>query len=548
MTGNASRWRFIGPWLVAAYAAWLLLGVFPISPVEGDEQGVINGATAMARGEVAYLDLAYLPVIQLGAYAILATGNRWTGLSVETLFALTTVGGAALLAGIAARVLAQVLRIPFWAALGALLWSQEISAASFYLNTTAMGMWLAFLALWLACRPPTWRTCAGMVVCLAFAGWIRIDCLLVAPAIPVLLFGMQRDARAAIGATAVVAAGALALAWGLYAASGLTWTDLASTYSGRGAIEGWWPTLRSLPLLLSPVLCVLIAAGLAMLLWRREWWLLALVVAGCAATLPIYGTSLASTKYFYHLVPFLLVPAIRTLEMILTKLATTDRPWRLAGSIALVLVAAGDQLLALQTSTPEFRRYVPEPVVARLATLHGRSRPMTLVVGAGEPIPTADGFRLRGGAFFAPLLWHREKIAMLAQLAEFSARLHRTPAATVYYSGWLPYQMIVRMLRAEGYEFKGRTLVANTMPYTGDWSAANRAVRIDYLAYRGSEYFDPTRHPANPTGENTFFIGDLSGEQPITELADGGNWQPLWPEHRWRFVTFHQRHIPAQKS
>jgi len=33
------------------WLAWLLVGIFPITPLEGDEQGVIQGATAMANGD-----------------------------------------------------------------------------------------------------------------------------------------------------------------------------------------------------------------------------------------------------------------------------------------------------------------------------------------------------------------------------------------------------------------------------------------------------------------------------------------------------------------
>ena len=88
------------------------------------------------------------------------------------------MAGAALFALFAARLLAQVLGIPFLVVLGGLLWCQEISAAAYYMNTTALSMWLTFAALWLAFRPANWRTCTGMVVCIAVAGWIRIDCLL----------------------------------------------------------------------------------------------------------------------------------------------------------------------------------------------------------------------------------------------------------------------------------------------------------------------------------------------------------------------------------
>jgi hypothetical protein len=557
MTPSASspptgRWRLLGGIALCVYAAWLVVGVFPISPLEGDEQGVINGATAMARGETAYLDLAYSPEIQPGSYVLLSTASRWSGLPVEDLFAVGTVAGAILFALLAACLLARVLAVPVLVALGALLWCQEISASAYYMNTTALGMWLVFAALCLAGRAPDWRTSTAMAVCIALAGWIRIDCLLPTPALPVLLYAAGRDWRTTLKATVAVAAGSLVLVGILYRASGVTPADILATYSGRGAVEGWWPTIRSMPLLLSPLICALLVAGGVLLVARREWLLLVLIGAGIGVTLPVYGTSLASTKYFYHLVPFFVLAALYAAKVALRRVRQAPgwagRRVRLALAAGVVLLGLADQSVGLLTSSPEFRRYDPSPTLATLATIHGPRRPARVVIGPGEIIPTTDGFRLRTGALFAPWIWHREKSAMLAQLRQFAGLLRTAPRTTVYFSGWLPYQMVVRVLRAGGFDFKTGTLAPTTMPYVGDWDDGRHRVRIDYLAYRTSTFFRPGYHPGNPTGEHTYFVGDLSGVQPITELADRRDWVPLWPQHLYRFVTFFRRGGPAPSS
>ncbi|MFA5058389.1 MAG: hypothetical protein WC485_09770 [Opitutaceae bacterium] len=551
-SARTRRRRLLGHFALCIYAAWLVAGVFPISPAEGDEQGVINGATAMARGEKAYLRLAYSPEIQPGAYVLLSTASRWSGLPVQDLFAAGTVAGAALFALLAAWLLARVLAIPISVALTALLLCQEISASAYYMNTTALGMWLVFAALCLACRTPDRHTCAAMVVAIAVAGWIRIDCLLATPALPVLLYLAGRDLRTTLKVGGVIACGSLALVALLYRASGVTPASIMSIYSGRGAVEGWWPTVRALPLLLSPLICVLLAAGSILLIVRREWRLLILIAAGVGATLPVYGTSLASTKYFYHLVPFFLLAALYAGKVVWRRVTAapvwTDRKLRVAFASAVGLLALADQAAGLLTSAPEFRRYTPSPALASLATLPGPRRPARLVIGPGEIIPTTDGFRLRTGALFAPWIWRREKTAMLAQLRQFTSLLCASPRTTVYFSGWLPYQMVIRMLRAEGFAFKTGKLAPTTMPYVGDWNDGRHCVHIDYLAYRTSPFFHPDYRPENLTGEHTYFVGDLSGLQPITELADQRDWVPLWPEHLYRFVTFFGRAGPVPAS
>lgn len=540
MISSSRKWPWVSVALLGAYVAWLAVGIFPVSPLEGDEQGVINGATAMSRGEANYVGLSYLPEIQPGSYALLSTASRWSGIPVETIFAVGTVIGAALFAWCAAALLVSVLHLPFWIVLAGLLWNQEIFSAAYYLNTTALGMWLTFIALLLACRLPDWRTCLGMILCLAVAGWIRIDCLLPAPAIPLLVFNACRNLRTTVRVTTFTAIGALTVVMTLYHVSGITWASLSSIYAGRGGVEGWWATVRFLPLLLSPVGCLLVLIGLVRLFLKREWKLIALVAAGCAATLPIYGTSLASTKYFYHLVPFALIPAFFA-GRDFVKLVAEMRPARRTGiGLVFSLVAFVDQTFAFQTSTPEFRRYAAEPVFAELARLPGRSRPVRLVFGAGEVIPTADGFRLRGGAGFAPWIWHREKTAMRVQLSRLEAICRDSSHVTFYYSGWLPYQMAVRTLRSSGYDFAGQP-IADSMSYGGDWIRGDHRIRIEYLPYRTSPFFDASRQPENRTGTQTYFIGDLSGVQPITELSDQGDWTPLSPEYLWNFMTVYRR-------
>jgi hypothetical protein len=531
-------------WLLALlglWIAWLAVGVFPVAPLEGDEQGVISGATALARGETDYLDLAYLPAIQPGSYALLAAASRWTGLGVEGLFAFGTVAGAVLFAGLAARLLATTLKLPVWLTLASLLACQEVSAAAYYMNTTALGLWLTFLSLLLATRTPTWRTVTAMSLCLAVAGWIRIDCLLPAPAIPVLVWLNTRTLRTSAAVTMLVAGASLVLVFALYGSCGLGWQDLFGTYATRGAIDGWGPTLRALPNILSPVICALFAFGFITLVIRREWALLALIVGGCAATLPIYGTSLASTKYFYHLIPFFLIAALSAVQFITDLVKRATLPVKITAATACALIFVADQAVALQTSSAQFRRYTPEPNLAVLANLPRAQRPWRIVIGPGEMIPTADGFRLRGGSLFAPWVWHREKVALLDQLDRFTELLNAAPDATVYYSGWLPYQIVTRVLRSGDFHYTTRLLATNSMPYAGEWRHAARRVRTEYLAYRTSPYFDPRLHPSHRAHESVFFIGDLNAFEPVTELADGGQWQLIWPEHSHRFATFLRR-------
>ena len=63
--------RRVGLVVCILWLAWLLVGIFPITPLEGDEQGVIHGATSLASGDARYWNLRYLYEIQPGSYVVI---------------------------------------------------------------------------------------------------------------------------------------------------------------------------------------------------------------------------------------------------------------------------------------------------------------------------------------------------------------------------------------------------------------------------------------------------------------------------------------------
>ena len=535
-----TRFRQLLPWgLVLLLLGWWSQGVWPVVPVEGDEQGVLFGAEGMLRNDPVLLNVRYLYQVQPGSYHLLVALARLTGGSIETIFGVTTVVGAIgfVLAG--ARLLQILLGWPLAWILVGLLWCQEVTTAACYMNTSALAGGPALLGVILAGRPQRlgWLW-AGLA--LAVAGWLRADSLLVAPACLGLAYWTRREWRPAFLHTTALALTALAGVLLLYGLGGASLLSGFTTYTGRGtALSGWRTLIETSLLLLSPGLALGATGGCVVLLWRRQHALGLVVLGGTAASVLAYGFSLTSPKYFYYLVPFALVPALVFIDWVGQSLR--HRPaWqtRLAAGAGLALVAV-DGLLGLRTLSGEQRLFTTAPTFARLFEAGLGAKSLAVVIGPGELVINADGFRLRTGQAFAPRCWHREKKRMKHELATIREWLEREPDLTLLWSNWIPYQMISRELFAAGYRPVDPPRTVTGLSYQGAWQRGAQRVRVAFLGYVQNTHQEPGGPPVIPPGALTYFVGDCAF-QPINQLPDARQWHLVSavPEG---FLTLFQR-------
>jgi hypothetical protein len=407
------------------------------------------------------------------------------------------------------------------------------------MNTTALGAALALGAIGLALAPLTPRRAAIAAALLAVAGWLRIDCVLISPALPALVWLRTRAWGATCRETAPVALGAIALMTAGYFANDVNPMDIAAIYSVRGAKEGWARTFVMLPVVTSYLLTALMLAGTVLALRSRLWTLLLFAGAGMVLSFAVYGDSLASNKYLYLATPFFILLAVHGA----VELRSRARGWPRAGRVALFAgagaVLALDTLVGVLSSEDRFRSFQPRPTLAPLAAIPRRGRPVRLTLGTGELLKTSDGFRLRTGTLFAPFAWRLAKLEMRTRLTTLTEIITRSSDCTIFHSGWLPYQIAVRQLLAAGFEFAGAPHQPQPFPFNGRWTRAGQSVELAYLAYTDSEYFDPNAKPSTRTGAATYFIGDENAFHEITPLAGSAHWQ-LVPGWSHGYITLHQ--------
>jgi hypothetical protein len=526
MTAPESRpFASARPVRVAAWLGCLLLaliasrGVWPVVPVEGDEQGVLFGVDGMVRGSSDLLARRYSYDVQPGSYQLLALFARISRTSAEPVFAVATIAGAVLFAVGSAWLLSLVVSLPFACALLAMLWCQETVAAACYLNTSALAGAVAIFSLVPFARGSRWPLLILGGVGLGCAGWLRGDALLVSPAALPLLSAKRGSIARALGETTLAAAAALTSFLLLREASDAPLREGLAAYGSLPHDVGTARTARDVLLtLLSPGLLALGVIGLGWLALRRAWTLLFLVLAGIVPTALAYHGALVTTKYLYYALPFALVPALALLRSLAIRCGAWRPAFRRCTLVGLGFAATADLVAGFRLLPEEARYFQPAPSWAAMPFPVVRPRG-ELHLGGGDVIPNEDGFRVRTGHLFASAAWHREKLHQQQQLALIRASLALGSDCTFHLAGWLPEQIISRELFLAGFVPRP----------DGRRTRWQRGMQIVDTCFVGSD------EPSEPAGEaeplmlggNSYLINLYGGKAPPAELPDGRHWHAL---------------------
>lgn len=495
-------------------------GVLPFTPVEGDESGVVNGLQAWSRGTNDFADAAYSYPIQPGSYHLLRLLSAVTRADELAVFGATTALAVAGFVVLASLLLARAggLR-PAWVGV-ALLLTQEITAAACYANTNAIAGVVLMAGLLVAQRAErrTGLWSAGLLI--GVAGWLRMDSLLLSPVVLALRLARQPDGRAARETSEVAVASGLALL-AACTACGLSLADSWREFMGRDNYSDWGMLRVNGWLTLGYAATAASVIGAGWLCFQRRWQVLCLVALGCALTLAIYGGSFASPKYFYYTAPFMLLPGLSLVAGLLDSARILRRV--LAGG--LITLHLSEALLGIQTAS-EFRRFDPAPPWPAFGPVPLAGRSITIGPSEGEIIPTVDGPRLRGGQFWAPQLWAREKTAMQRETARLAGWLADAPPDVLLTSTYLAFAVTDGWLRAHGYKIGAREpFPGNPSSFTADCEGPAHHLTLAHINHTANDAreFAAWTKP----GRRILFVNDRGALDFRRLAASPGDWRLL---------------------
>jgi hypothetical protein len=524
--------------LALVWAAW---GAWPIAPVECDSNTIATSIAALAhQGQSAY-PLTYNFQGTSGTYAIVAALSRWTGVGTLTAFAVASALAALATLLIAANWIAQLTRTPMpYVALGLLLFQEATTSMWYPCSNTLAGLPL-LLATLTALRATGWRGWIAAGALFGVAGVIRGDVVLFAPIVGLALWRpgpMQRSVQAALvaGATAAFVTVATMAAAGvdfpkLFHAVGTVYgrTD-AEVPTGSAAMQPW---ILYLVTTFGPVLPPLILLGW----WRqgrnRQWHWLLLSVLGTLLPIVVLGKVVPSPKTYAWSIPLTGLAVIEGCKFLVEQRGAR---WQWA-RVAMVLVLLGQLFLGLRLGL----RSKPwgDADGFTLATLHrqtfadGPVAHLEVVLGAGTVLPTNDGWRLATGTFWAPAIWHRERLQRVAALDAIESWVRSD--ASAHEPAWHAFcdavSTVSMAAERNDYTFISREENPQTRQQEITWQRGDRRL-VQVLGDAGD--FDLHVY-AQPPSHTAFYVAGTGRDRVrlleqaphATAILDAPGWMPL---------------------
>ena len=441
---------------------YVSIGFYPISPVEGDGNGIANGAAFMALRGIGDNEFSYRYAVQTGTYALVAFLHKKTGLSTLSAFSLLGAISATIFIALSAVFIGKIANVS-WAICGmVLLLFQEAYTVGYYPNSTAIAAAFLAAAFCLAVSGQGAISLAAIGVLAGLSIWMRFDTVLL---LPVLLMALYRTVWRQVirQSIAVVSIATLVSGLAIHFSGGSvlqivqsTGEHVRQTYEGMSDVG--IPLVGNVDFLshvgtISVLSVFLIILGLRRLFVNHRWHVLGLTLSAVVPFYLVLTGKVTSPKYLCYLLPFFALMSVYGLMEIAAA------PHRISGfcSTIVVFLFMAQYVLGVQVdlaSKPYMEK--PFPTVTRLLAAHTplkAIRALSLTVGAGSYISTADGNRLSSGILFAPIAWSYMKRELNSDIGVLVAYLEGADSAVreIVVDEYEPRQLLLSVLISRGY-------------------------------------------------------------------------------------------------
>lgn len=447
---------------------YLAIGMYPISPIEGDGTAIANGATHLAADGLDAISSVYRYPAQPGTYIVVASLHRLLGVSSLVVFSVLSAVCSICFVFLSAAILLKLFDHPFYSCGMIVLLFQESFSGGYYANSTVIAAAVFMFGTYILTFSATpFRLLIGAIF-LAIGVWIRLDVVLIFPAILLILYRIAWG-RSLFPLLIVVGVVCFFCTVAIYA-SRVSINDIflagrshlaerSARTQGLGIPLIGTPDVKSYLSFFSLLILFLQALGIAIILKQQRWYILGLFLAGVVPFYLIFSGVVSSPKYLYYLIPFFSIPLVSL------AMSVTNRPRR----TRVVILASGISLFILQYVIG-LRAYFADKQYIEQSYSLARSHPTlvtllglafeessiqgaSIVIGAGTLINTADNIRLSSGIAFSPLTWNHQKRLLNKELEKFSDYLEiaKNEPVSILATQWDAQHLAHYILLSQGY-------------------------------------------------------------------------------------------------
>lgn len=395
------------PLAFTLYVIWTLAGAWPLTCYESDSMHLIAGCDMMVQQ-----GWQFPPVYSYGydmqplvTYIVAGTKRLFPSLTCEEVYCLMTTLTAIVLALLTVELVHRLTAIRReWILLGMFL-IPESAAIAMYPNSAVFAAFFFVSGLWLTVKK---RFCWGGLM-LGIAPLFRMDVLIVYPVYPCLLWWMGYKWKESLGRSVLVAV------WIVTFVSCCCCGLKANPIESLFAYHSFNETLAYSQLVIYAVVAFYTVLGLGLLPFgiylsgkRKEWTLLAVALIPILLLHFMFRHTGCAAKHYLYLIPFTLLLTAPALQQLFSTSSKLVR-WTLGVGIFLFLT------VSVRISLPQYAWIDRQGAVGQAGpswTLYKENVTpyrVSVGIGTGQVIPTADEYMLASGNLFYPLYIHRFK-------------------------------------------------------------------------------------------------------------------------------------------
>ena len=436
--------------LLAVFALWTMVGIFPLVCYEGDGMEVLFGCDLMSvNGWSLPPDYCYeyrmhpllvvsivslhqlLPMLTCEqAYCLIAAVSSFVFLVGCVEFVRHIVGARRVVVLLAAMLL------------------PEMYAIAMYPNSAIPAAAIFIWALVLLYKDR--YVVAGILMCVA--PLFRVDIVAVYPVVyPLFLL----KGKAQVKSIALSAAYAV-----LVVVVGLTgfWLLKAPVLQSLGGYAYWSNTISSQQVLLaifgfySLSYLLLLPVGICAIVKKRLWKELFLVVLPIVLQHYIYRSMGCASKHYLYIAPFVIIAGVRAFSLLGDLVR--GRRWLQWVCACLVIAFYTLSVRIIPESKPWFEKDVlyNGGSVATFGSTKFSFGTVAMGMGAGQYIPTLDEKMLGSGQLFYPLYIHDNKCAIARERSQLKEALATVKDPTLKMLEWGTRGWLASMYLPDGYQ------------------------------------------------------------------------------------------------
>lgn len=436
-------------WLFLIYSLWVAAGVFPLTCYESDSMHLIVGCDMMAQQ-----GWQFPPTYSYGydmqplvTYMVVATKSLVSLFTCEEIYCLLTAIAAILLASVTVELVHRLTSIAReWVLLGIFLFP-ESAAIAMYPNSAVFAALLFVTGLWLTIKgKPYWGTLLWGI-----APLFRVDVMIVYPVYPCLLWWMGYGWKKSLVQSISVAV------WVVVCVFAGCFLLKANPIESLFAYNSFNDTLAYSSLVIYAVAAfytvlgiMLVPLGLVLLGKQKKWALLSVVIIPMALLHFMFRHTGCAAKHYLYLTPFVLTAVVPALQRMFTCWSKRMRWVSMVGLFLFLTVS-----IRISLSRYEWiERPGTVGQAGPLWTLYQEGVTpyrVSIGIGTGQIIPTADEYMLASGNLFYPFYIHRFKRTLVERMEKMEENLSDKRDYNLLVFSWQDEYHYTTRLADDGY-------------------------------------------------------------------------------------------------